>query len=88
MPAPSTPEQHAEWSQWLADRPEKVREIAEKYPPWHTYRLTTTDQLCRIDHYDEHDDGNVTLTITAWRDGLPFPRGVFGIDPAALEVVE
>ena len=87
MPESLTPEQQAEWDAWLDERPASVREVAERLPPWHTYRLTTTDQLCSIDHYDEHEDGQVTLSIVAWREWMPLPRGVFGINPDDLEVV-
>jgi hypothetical protein len=86
MSAPTTPVQRAEWEAWLATRPKKVREVASAYPPWHTYELLSTGQLCSIQHYDEHDDGSVTLSIIAWREWLPLPIGVFGIDPEDLVV--
>ena len=88
MPEPSTPEQLAEWEEWLAGRPMMVRAIAERFPPWKTYLLKTTGQYAAIKHYDEHEDGSVTLTIIAWRDWLPIPRGVFGIDPNDLVEVD
>lgn len=84
MPEPQTPAQVAEWAEWLAGRPEKVREVAERLPPWKNYRLKTTDQYAVIKHYDEHADGSVTLTIVVWRDWLPIPRGVFGVKPDDL----
>ena len=85
MPEPQTPEQIAEWEAWLDERPPRVREVAERLPPWKDYTLTTTGQHCIIKQYDEHDDGHVTLTIVAWQEWFPLLRGVFGIDPETLE---
>lgn len=81
-----TVEQLVQWQDWLAARPERVREVAERLPPWKTYLLSyegeMTGQKCSIMHYDEHDDGSVTLTIHAWRDWNPFDqRKVFGVSP-------
>lgn len=88
MPEPTTPEQLSEWQAWLAERPDNVREIAEQYPPWPTYRLKSTGQHCAIRVYDEHDDGRVTVKITAWYEPMIMPpRGVFGVDPHDLERV-
>lgn len=87
MPEPTTPEQIAEWEKWLDERPPHVREIAEEFPPWPTYRLTTTGQYAAITQYDEHEDGRVTVRVNVWRDWLPLVHGVFGIDPRSLERV-
>lgn len=84
MPEPQTPQQEAEWQAWLAERPEKVREVAEAYPPWGDYFMPKTEQNAVIQHYDEHEDGSVTLFIVVWRDWLPLPHGVFGVPPEDL----
>ena len=88
MGAPTETWEQDQWQAWLAERPARVREVAERWPPWHTYTLTTTGQLCMILQYDEHPDQSVTVSIVAWRDWLPFPRNVFGINPEHLTLVE
>ena len=88
-----TPEQEREWNEWLDERPPMIRAAAEKFPPWHLYKLTPTGQLARIMSYAEPAavDAKVTVTIHAWYDwhppGLP-GLNVFGVDPEDLEIVE
>jgi hypothetical protein len=83
-----TPEQSAEWLAWVEQRPPEVRAVVERLPPWGVYRLTTTGQLCRIQSYDEPEDGGpCTVTIVAWYEWMPFfPRGVFGVNPDELQL--
>lgn len=69
---------------WLETRPPVVRDVAERFPPWHLYRLTTTGQNARIVAYAE----NGTVRCDCWHDWAPeFTLvNVFGIDPNTLEV--
>lgn len=84
-----TDEQQREWDEWVAARPDAVREVASKFPPWHIYRLVTTGQLATVDQYDEaNDDGSVTVSVTVWQEWLPIPHGVFGVNPNDLEIEE
>ena len=85
-------EQLAEWTQWLEGRPEAVRLVAERYPPWLYYRLTTTGQLGQILAYGEPEkEGEpVTVRMLLCLQGAGtlaplMTRQVFGIDPATLE---
>ena len=50
-----TPEQLREWDRWVADRPEHVRSVAERFNPWTLYRLTTTGQRCSVIGFHEVD---------------------------------
>lgn len=50
-----TPETCEAWRAWLAERPEHVRAVAERFDPWTLYRLTTTGQRCSIIGFHEVD---------------------------------
>lgn len=86
----TTPEQeHRDaWSEWLAERPENVRTVAERFDPWTMYRLTTTGQRCQVIGFHETSDEAtpVTVYIYAEHETLGPMSGVqvFGIDPATL----
>jgi len=81
-----TQAQVEEWKAWVAERPEVVREIAERLEPWSLYRLKTTDQ--RVTLYSISEDGTVTVDVTGQFNRLLFERRVFGIDPDDLEPCE
>ena len=80
-------EQKAGWSQWVAERPENVREIAERFDPWTLYRMKDTNQRVTLYSFGEQPDGGVTLTvnITGEFNLISFDRQVFGVDPNDLE---
>ncbi len=82
-----TSEQKAGWSQWIAERPDKVREVAERIDPWTLYRMKDTDQRVTLYSFGEQPDGSVTLTvdITGEFNLISFDQQVFGIDPDDLE---
>ncbi len=78
-----------DWEEWLETRPVAVREVAARLPPWHLYRVVSTDQRATIQSYDVEGDGTVTLSITAWYEYLPIlALGVFGMCPDDLEIQE
>jgi len=81
-----TQAQVEEWKAWVAERPEVVREIAERLEPWSLYRLKTTDQ--RVTLYSISEDGTVTVDVTGQFNPSLFERRVFGIDPDDLEPCE
>ena len=83
-----TPEIIAAVDEWLADRPEIVRETAAKVPPWNLYRLSdpvesNLGQYVRIVAYAE--DGTVRVSVSCEHQTLAFCREVFGIDPDNLK---
>jgi hypothetical protein len=81
-----TPEQLAEWESWCDERPPKVAEVARRLPPWKLYRLHPPGQIVRILHYDEQENGDVTLTVSVDDDlnFVMFEREVFGVNPSNL----
>ena len=85
-----TPEQKKEWENWLAERPENVRKVAEKIVPWKKYRdIRIKDDIGNRYSpvsYDEGENGTVTVTCEKTNEDMPIfgGYGVFGIDPANL----
>lgn len=90
-----TEEQKREWEKWLKERPEHVREVAEKIVPWKLYKLKGIEHDIGTRYspfsYDEMEDGTVTLQcrrvggITSF---MGDDIGVFGIKPENLEETE
>lgn len=82
-----TPEQKTEWNQWVAERPDNVRRVAERFNPWTLYRHKDTDQRVTLYSFGEQEDGGVTVTvdITSQFNLIMFNRQVFGVDPDNLE---
>lgn len=82
-----SPEQEAAWRAWVAERPTKVRTIAERFDPWSLYMMKSTGQRVTVYSFGEEDNGRVTLTVnvTGQFNAVMFDRSVFGIDPDDLE---
>ena len=82
-----TDEQLASWGDWLAERPEHVRRVAERFEPWTLFRMKSTGHRCHVFGFDETKDGDVTLRvqITGKYNLIDFERNVFGIEAADLE---
>jgi hypothetical protein len=47
-----TDEQRAQFKEWVATRPPKVRAVAEQFDPWTVYRLRTTGQDVQVIGFD------------------------------------
>lgn len=93
-------EREAAWREWLAERPEHVRAVAERFPPWCKVRIKSTGQICHAISYGEPegDEMNVTVTVnvpSAWNPdrltSVIFAEAgghqVFGLKPDDLEVI-
>ena len=80
-----------EWNAWVAERPEKVRLVAERFQPWNLYRLKSSGHDVTIYSFDEpKGDEPITLNVLVlheYNPGLAFERRVFGIEPDDLELV-
>ena len=85
-----TDEQVAAYQSWVAERPENVRRVAERFTPWGLYRLKPTNQRVQVLSFGEQEDGVVTLTVsvTGEFNFTMFDRQVFGIDPDMLAPCE
>ena len=74
------------WSQWVSDRPDNVRKVAERFNPWTLYKLGPDGHRVYVLGFDEQKDGTVTLTvgISGQFNLVSFERNVFGINPDDL----
>lgn len=83
-----TGEMVADWSAWVADRPQVVRDLilSRDFAPWKLYRLKTSGHRVTIHSFDEHKDGPPTLRVhvTGKYNAVAFERTVFGIHPEDL----
>lgn len=84
--------QNPEFLAWLSERPERVQEVARRFPPGR-YRMKSeqSDPLIAYyipQSYDEPEDASKPVTLTCikvYTDALPIPGyGVFGILPEDL----
>jgi hypothetical protein len=83
-----TPDNIAAWNAWVTERPERVRQVAERFTPWTLYRMKSTGQRVVLCSFGEStDDTPVTLTVsvTGKFNAVAFERNVFGIPPEDLE---
>ena len=80
-----TPEQEADWQQWLAGRPEVIRKVASRFSPWMLYRMKSTGHRVVITSYSETDPVTLTVAVLGRFNRVTMERRVFGIDPDDLE---
>lgn len=74
--------QAVKWRDWVATRPDLIRQMCDQYPPDRLYRLKSSGH--RVTVYSYSEDGTVTvLVMRQWNNPLAFERRVFGIDPIA-----
>lgn len=71
--------QTMEWNEWLASKPENVRQMAIKYPPELLYRMKSTGKRVCIISYAE--DGTVSVVVSHLYNLVAMDRMVFGIKP-------
>lgn len=79
--------QEAAWAAWVAERPEPVRVVAERFEPWSLYRMKEMGHRVTIECFDEPEEGPVTVKVRVSGDFnlIAFERVVFGVDPDSLE---
>lgn len=70
------------FAEWLADRPQVIKDMVAAYHPYAVYKLKTTGQTCVLSSY--YEDGTVSIKIFNTQLCV-FMHGVFGINPADLE---
>lgn len=87
------PDQKALWLEWVTERPDSIRAVAERFHPWELYKLTSTGQIVTVASFSEPgEDGRPTIRVNIIghsEHDLPMPvYGVFGLDADELEVYE
>lgn len=83
---------HQMLDDWLQDRPQIIKDLADKISPFKTYVVKETGQLGTV--YSFSENGTLTLNITGhkdkFRDAMEklIPLRVFGFRPEDLEEYE
>lgn len=72
------------FEEWLATRPDSVKELAAKLPPNRLYRFKSGSKS-RVTMYSYCEDGTVTVTVSGDFNLVSFERNVFGVKPDELE---
>ena len=71
------------WKKWVAERPDSVRLIAERFDPWTLYRMKSTAE--RVTLYSIFEDGTICVNVSDRYNFVLHERRVFNIDPNDLE---
>ena len=80
--------QKSEWDEWVKARPDRIREVAERFYPWKLYRLKNSGHRVLIHSIDEPADNSeptLKVLVTGQFNAVCFDRMVFGIKPSDLE---
>ncbi len=84
-----TPEQEAGLAAWLATCSDRVRAVAERFPPWELFRIKETGQIVQVLAFIKEDDP-ITLRVRAYKrlneiHPTDEDYDVFGLEPDDLE---
>jgi hypothetical protein len=77
-----TEEHLAAWKTWLAERPEVIQQLGNRFEPWTLFRLKSTGQRVTVCGFNE--SGTVTVNVSGEFNLVSHERSVFGIDPNDL----
>lgn len=80
-----TKEQEAAWQQWVAERPDGLREIAERFDPWSLYRMKSTGHRVTVHGFSEGNPVTLIVNVLGDFNAVMFERRVFGIPWDDLE---
>ena len=86
-----SPDAQQALNEWLSDRPQEIKDLAEKVKPWFRYRIKETGQHCTLVSYFE--DGTLKVNVDGHdSEALDMMNkivqvNVFGISPESLEVL-
>lgn len=84
-----TDDDRAGWAEWLAERPERIRAVAQRFEPWKLYRLKSSNHRVTVVSFDQPKDESQSVTLKVHVSGdfnlVAFERTVFGILPEDLE---
>ena len=68
---------------WLADRPQVIKDMGRAHPPTVRYRYEPTGQIGHIYSYAENETVTMIFPVE-WNEWQTFSREVFGILPETL----
>ena len=76
-------EQEKAWDDWVSTRPQIIKDLCKRFPPYNLYRLK--DSGHRVTLYSYFDDGTMIVNVSGKYNAVMFDRQVFGIKPEDLE---
>uniref|UniRef100_A0A6M3JIW3 Uncharacterized protein n=1 Tax=viral metagenome TaxID=1070528 RepID=A0A6M3JIW3_9ZZZZ len=76
-------EQEKAWEDWVSTRPQIIKDLCKRFPPYNIYRLNNSGHKVTIYSYSE--DGTITVNVSGEYNAVMFDRQVFGIRPENLE---
>ncbi len=76
-----------ELEEWLEGRPDAIKQMARKYPPWNEYKIKSTGQTCHLVSYAEEGTVRVNITSFTLENLFGAERQVLGISIDDLELV-
>jgi len=74
------------WDEWVASRPEVVRDLCQRFPGYNLYRLKPTDQIVQMVGY--HENGTMKVYVLEEHNAITSGYCVFGIFPEDLMVYD
>lgn len=77
-----TEDKSSVFDQWLKDKPDCIKDLARRFPPYLLYRMKSSGH--RVTIYGYHEDGSLSVSITGTYNRVIFNRHVFGVLPADL----
>jgi hypothetical protein len=72
----------ASWVQWLASRPQVIKDLGARFKPWKLYRMKSTGH--RVFCLSFSENNTITVAVTGTYNLLSMERQVFGIEPDDL----
>lgn len=76
------PDRRAAWNEWYSSRPDTIRAMIDRWPPWKLYRLKDTGHRVTMRSYGE--DGTVSVDVSGKYNFVLLERNVFGVNPEDL----
>ena len=76
-------EQEKAWEDWVSTRPQIIKDLCKRFPPYNLYRLKNSGH--RVTLYSYSENGTITVNVTDEYNAVMFDRQVFGIKPEDLK---
>ena len=76
-------EQEKTWEDWVSTRPQIIKDLCKRFPPYNIYRLKDSGHRVTLHSYSE--DGTITVNVSGEYNAVMFDRQVFGISQENLE---
>ena len=76
-------DQKKAWEEWVSARPQIIKDLCNRFPPYNLYRLKGSGHRVTLFSYSE--EGTMTVNVSGEYNAVIFDRQVFGIKPNDLQ---